>query len=172
MRVFKLNLKNIDKNMIENIIVIVSAMLVIICFFLIITTSVTTTPNANQVEWDGYMYYIEADETVEINDENTLKITSPYDTHNIELKKTTDQSLFKKYLGSDNISMFSEYPYNDTHMYVSVESGTPYAVIVPNDAIKMDGTHYVIKEGTTFIEVIGKDSMYMSSFTSGHQKVK
>jgi hypothetical protein len=136
---------------------------------MILTSTVTTFTGANQVEWNGYSYFLESDSQVEVNTADTLKITSSYGVHNIELKKTKDQTNFKKELGADQ-DMFSESEYNSTHRYISNDMDN-YGVIVPNDAIKMENGHYVMKDNTEFIEVTGENSMYMISFTTSHQKV-
>ena len=168
---FKLNLKNLDNNLIGNIVIFISLILVIICFFMVITSNVTTSVDASQVEWNGYQYFLESDANVEMNTEDTLKITSPYSTHNIELKKTKDQTTFNKHFGSQSAGMWAENDYDDTHKYLSDESDS-YAVIVPNDAIEMKDGKYVIKENTEFIEIIGEDPSFMMSFTSSATKVK
>lgn len=163
-------MKNLDKNLLGNIIILVSLILVIICFFMIITSSVTGVLNTTQAEWNGYKYFIESDSQVEENSSDVLKITSPYSTHNIELRKTKDQTAFNEHFNSED-GMWSKSEYNSTHTYLSDDSN-PFAVIVPNDALEMKDGHYVLKENTEFIEVYGEDPMYMMSFTASHEEVK
>ena len=136
---------------------------------MIITSSVTTSTGSTDVVWNGNRYFLEADSNVEVNTDDTLKITSPYSTHNIELKKTRDQTTFNQYLGKD-LDTTAEMDYNDTHKYIS-DDADGYAIIVPKDAVEMNAGHYVIRNNTEFIEVIGDDPMYMITFTSSYEEV-
>lgn len=169
---FKLDLKNLDANLIGNIVILLSIVLVIMCVFMIITSTATNLTTDSRVEWNGYRYFLEADSNVEVNTDDTLKITSPYSTHNIELKKTRDQSNFKNHFGGGN-TIFAEWDYNSTHKCISDESdpNKVYAVIVPSDAIEMKTGHYTLKENTEFIEVNAEDSSYMPSFISSREEV-
>ena len=109
---------------------------------------------------------------VEVNNGDTLKITSPYAKHNIELKLTKDQTNFKKNLGSD-LEVFTDNEINGTHKYVEAFNG--YAAIVPGDALELkitnDGqSYYILKENTEFIEGFGEDSSFLSSFIASRQR--
>ncbi len=137
---------------------------------MIITSSVTNGLSPTQVEWNGYKYMIESESQVVENTSDVLKITSPHPTHNIELRKTKDQSTFNKHFDTDS-GMWSESEYNSTHLYIA-DDANPYAVIVANDAVEMKDGKYVLKENTEFIEVLGEDPMYMVSFTASHEKVR
>ena len=166
---FKLNL---DKNLIGNVVIIVSVLLVLACFFMVLTTDVVNQTAPSEVEWNGFRYlHFEPDNTVEINNEDTLKVTSQYPSHCIELKKTKDQTNFKEHFGKDG-SNAGVSDYNDTHKLMDSMSGDPYAAIVPNDAYEFKGGHYELKENTEFIEVIGGGSDYRMSFLYSVEEVK
>lgn len=166
----KLNFKDFDKNLIGNIVILISLVLVIICIFLILTSAVNNVNNP--VEWNGYEYLLEPDMQVEVNKEDTLKITSPYAKHNIELKLTKDQTNFKKYLGSD-LQTFADYEINGNYKFVEAFNG--YGAIVPSDALELKQTndgqsYYVLKENTEFVEAFGEDSTFLSSFITSRQR--
>lgn len=166
MRVLKLQLKNLDKNLIGNIVIIISIILVFLCIGLVWMSNVTEVFESvdSQVEWNGAKYMVPGDAEATVSDDSLI-IESPYETHNVQLKKTKDLSNYKKNIEGDYGSGYSDF--NSTHIMISNDK-LKYAAIVPKDTVDFESVDnlYQIKGNPEIIEVTGGDSMYMISFVS------
>ena len=164
---FQLQLKNLDKNLIGNAIILISIVLVVICIGMILTaSSMNSTPN--DVEWNGFNYYIPQDSQATVTDDSLI-VTSSYSGHNVELKKTTDLANYKSNIQKDFANV-EKIVYNDTHDFY-LNRGMNYGALVPNDAV--DGPNadpYKIKENTEIIEITGGNPDYMDSFIASAYK--
>ena len=105
----------LNKNLVGNIVIMVSILLVLACFALIM---ISGPFNMESVKWegDGYTYILSSDMKYE-KDENTFNITSSYGPNNYKLKKTTDQTNFRKYFKNTILDCYST-PRNLTHTII------------------------------------------------------
>ena len=163
---FKLQLKNLDKNLIGNIVIILSVILVFLCIGLIMISSITEAFSSAEstVTWDGHDFMIPGDSEATVT-EDSLIVTSPYATHNVEIKKTKDLSNYKKNIeGQYDCGYFDV---NSTHVMISNDK-LNYAAIVPKDSVDFKSVDnlYQIKGNPQIIEMTGGDSSYMMSFAS------
>ena len=154
-----MQINNLDKNMLGNIIIIVSILLVFLCFFLIMFST-----QSEFVTWkgDGYTYMISSDMDYSISDDS-FNVTSPYADNNFEFKKTTNQSNFNKYLKKsfeDNCYYTNR---NGTHTLI-VNEDDKFAVIIPSQSFKATTDGYELNGTTEIIEIHANNMNNLLSF--------
>lgn len=153
---------NLDKNLIGNIVILASLILLLVCIAMEVNLMVDSTINAGQpVEWNGVLFSPSPDVEVEVT-ADTLRFDSPYDSHDVELKKTKDQSNFNQYIGGDNIFDCWQTPYNETHTLI-VNDGKNFAVIIANDDFDDADGPVVLKGNPDLVEVTFSDSQFLIS---------
>lgn len=159
--------KNLDKNLVGNIVIIVSLILVFICIAMIITSSVSDT-RVDTVEWNGLKYFVHDDSEAKVTDDSLI-VTSSFSAHNLKLIKTSDLTNYNKNIRDDwqNVGVST---FNETHDFY-LNSKLNYGAIVPHEAReKLNGDPYKLKGNPEIIEVTGENSEYMMSFVSSAYK--
>lgn len=155
-------LKNLNKDLLGNIVIIVSFILVIICIGMIISMEPINQQNTSFAEWDGMNYIISPDSEYSVS-YDSLIVTSSFEGHNIELKKTKDLSVYDTNIRNpiEDVEVSS---FNSTHdLYVNRKLS--YGAIIPKEAV--DGSNndpYKLMDNTEIIEVICSNPDYINSF--------
>ena len=155
--VVKLQL-NFDKNLIGNIVILLSLILLIVCIAMQANLMMDTFLHSGEfVEWNGNKYSPPPDVKAEVT-QDTLKFDSPYDSHDLELKKTKDQTNFNKYIAGDDVTASIQTPYNTTHTLI-LNEGKKFGAIVANDEFENtdDGT-IKLKGNPEIIELTFKNA--------------
>ena len=157
---FSMQIKNLNKNLVGNIIIIISLIVVLSTVVLLIMSSFSNS--SETVEWNGMKCFVQPDAEYSIEGDSFI-MKSPFKTHNLELRKTKDLTNYK-----DNIQTSSngvaKSSYNSTHSFI-ISYKNNYGAIVPTDAIdRQKGDPYNLKDNTEIIEVTGENSDYMQSF--------
>ena len=154
---------NLDKNLIGNIVILVSLILLLVCVAMEVNMMTESAMNmGGTVEWNGIRFSPPSDVKAEVT-ADTLTFDSPYDSHDMELKKTTDQTNFNKYIGGENIyNGCWNTPYNDTHT-MFVNDAQKFAIIIANDDFDDSGGSVVLKGNPNLIEVTFNNVEFMLS---------
>lgn len=156
---FKLQFKNLDKNLLINALIIISILVVFIAVSMSFI-SYESSSHKEKVTWEGHKFFIQDDSEYEVTN-TTLKVTSNHKTHNIELEKTTlDSSDYEKNIANDH-SLVAKMNYNSTHSFIA-NTALSYGVIVPKDAL--GGSFADIKGNPEIIEIHAENYDYMNSF--------
>lgn len=153
----------LNKNLVGNIVIMVSILLVLSCFALIM---ISGPMGIETVKWegDGYTYILTSDMKYQM-DENTFNVTSPYEPNNYMMKKTNDQTNFRKYFKNSLTDAYST-PRNLTHT-ILVNGQENFAVIVPTESFKTTDRGYELNGTPEIIEIQMKDSSGIASFILG-----
>ena len=150
----------LDKNLVGNIVIMVSILLVLACFALIM---ISGPFSMDSVKWegDGYTYVLSSDMKYE-KDENTFNITSSYEPNNYKLKKTTDQTNFRKFFKNSGLDSYYT-PRNLTHTII-VNQEENFAVIVPTESFKTTDRGFELNGTPEIIEIQAKDISEIYNF--------
>ncbi|MBQ2652716.1 MAG: hypothetical protein IJF83_04105 [Methanobrevibacter sp.] len=142
-------------------IIIISLILVFLCIALVMMVYPANS-NLERVEWNGMTCFIEQDSAYTF-DNTTFTLTSPFPSHNLQLKKTRDSTNYDDNI-RDDFNGVTKVDYNATHCFL-LNAKNKYGAIVPNDAIiKSAGDPYKLEDNTEIIEVTGENPRYMDSF--------
>lgn len=145
----------------NKVIIIISLILVILCIALVMMVYPANS-HLEKVEWNGMRCFIEQDSSYSI-DNDTFTLTSPFPSHNLQLKKTRDLTNYDDYLRNDYNGV-TKVDYNSTHCFL-FKAENKYGAIVPIDAIrKSSGDPYKLEDNTEIIEVTGSNPGYIQSF--------
>lgn len=123
----------------------------------------TPTLPSTAVKWNGVSYRVPGD-CQYCATEDSLIVTSPYHSHNIELKKTKDLTNFNKNLQKQYVTAM---PINSTHKMLS-NSGSNYgAIVASGDLSPLGDNPYNLKKNSEIVEVHWQNSNFMNSFIIG-----
>ena len=125
----------------------------------------TPTLPSTKVNWNGVTYMVPAD-CEYCATEDSLIVTSPYHSHNIELKKTKDFTNFNKNLQKQTVVTMH---LNNTHNLYMNPTSNYGAIVLRDDVSPVGDNPYNLKKNSEIVDVHWQNTNFMNSFVLGAQ---